>query len=288
MPETPRKPANGLGRCPAHRAPPMGAARPWPRCPYRQRGHGCADRGPEACRHHRQRRILPVRRICRAKIIPDSIRHRLPSDVLTSISRFRRCKRRGGSSATAQRRCPSGIVVRSSCQVCKQMLRRTEGGVLRRPHRSQSGTEPYRRRLWHFRVGKEGEEQEEAGGRILDTFGPRGRTVGKADQFIPHQPGPRQLFFPAGDLPGVAPARMSEEVVNAVVADQIAVDHYSSGTVFSRYPEHRPAFGIEEDLGQGVGIGAVIAEPLRNGTCGTSPVAAHHEVVRPEARTGRQ
>lgn len=39
---------------------------------------------------------------------------------------------------------------------------------------------------------------------------------------------------------------MRGEVVGAVVADQVAVDHNSSGTVFGQHPGHRPVFGIEE------------------------------------------
>lgn len=60
---------------------------------------------------------------------------------------------------------------------------------------------------------------------------------------MPRQPGPRKVSFPAGDLLGVAPDWMREEVVAAVVAHQVAIDHHSTGTVFSRYAEHRQRSG---------------------------------------------
>ncbi len=53
----------------------------------------------------------------------------------------------------------------------------------------------------------------------------------------------------AREQPGSArwrPPARRPEVVGAVVADQVAADHDSSGTVFGQHPGHRPVFGIEE------------------------------------------
>ncbi|MEE1799472.1 hypothetical protein PUR57_12435 [Streptomyces sp. JV176] len=88
--------------------------------------------------------------------------------------------------------------------------------------------------------------------------------VGDPDQFVPCQPSTGDFSVPAGDLLGVASAWMGEEVVGAVVAIQVAVDHHGSGATFCRHPEQRPAFRIEEDLRQDIGIGAVLTEPFRN------------------------
>ncbi|MFF0534445.1 hypothetical protein ACWDF1_09865 [Streptomyces coelicoflavus] len=64
---------------------------------------------------------------------------------------------------------------------------------------------------------------------------------------------------------------MGEEVVGAVVAIQIAVDHHGSRAVFCRHPEHRPELRIEEDLGQGIDVGSVLAEPPWSRSLGAPP-----------------
>lgn len=76
-----------------------------------------------------------------------------------------------GRLAATQRRLPPGIMSGPSLQVGEQVLRRAGGRVLRRADRSQGGGEPCMGCLRQVRVGKEGKDQQEAGGCVLDAFG---------------------------------------------------------------------------------------------------------------------
>lgn len=74
-------------------------------------------------------------------------------------------------------------------------------------------------------------------------------------------PVPERPSSQCGDLLGVAPAWRGEEVVDAVVADQVAEDHHDSGTVFEAGTRNTgQCSGSNRDLGQGIGIGAVVKQ----------------------------
>ncbi|MFC9093110.1 hypothetical protein [Streptomyces sp. NPDC057072] len=165
----------------------------------------------------------------------------------------------------------------------KQVLCSGRGDVLRGSYRNQSGGE---RRCCPVRwgvFGEQGKHQQETGSWILDPFGYGARTVDDADEITPRQRVSMQIAVPAGDLPGTAPARMCEQVVDSVVADKIAIDDHGLVPALNRHPEHRPPVRVHEQVGHGVDISSVVAEPLRLSTRITATRAP--QVVRPEART---
>ncbi|MFD3813931.1 hypothetical protein ACFWRZ_02525 [Streptomyces rubiginosohelvolus] len=157
----------------------------------------------------------------------------------------------------------------------EQMTGRPSHGALGRPDRDQSGNDPLPDHVARPLSTQERQKQQEAAGDVLDAAGRGLGAVGDPNQLLPRKPRDQ------------APVLTAKEVVDPELVDKVAVDHDNTGSrvpVRHQDPEHRPVFGIEEHLGEGVGIGPVPTEPLRNGPLGTRPVTTHREqMVGPEA-----